>query len=413
MISLNGKHVLVGISGGIAAYKTPGLVRLFMAAGACVKVAATEHALKFVTTTSLQTVSRHPVYHNLFAAERDFIPEHIDLAVWADVLVMAPATANIIGKLAHGIADDLLSTVAMSCQCPVVLAPAMNNRMYASPAVQENLGILTARGHRIIEPDEGGLACGTVGKGRLAALPRIVETVQQVLSKKTIGQDLAGIRVLVTAGRTEEPIDPVRVLTNRSSGRMGYAVAMAAQKRGAAVVLVTGRADIAPPADVTLVKVRTAAEMQRQVLGQFRKADVLVMVAAVSDYTVKNVKHEKIKKDTRPFLELTPTADILAAAGKSKKPGQVLVGFAVETSREVERAREKLKRKNLDLIVVNNPLEPGAGFEHETNVVTLVDRSGRAEKLPQMPKTEVAERIMDRIAALRASRQKKRSSRHR
>jgi phosphopantothenoylcysteine decarboxylase/phosphopantothenate--cysteine ligase len=397
MTPLRAKQVLLGITGSIAAYKMPELVRLLRKEGASVRVVATRNALEFVTSVTLETVSGQPVSSDLFPAERQMTVEHISLAEWADVVLVAPVTANLIGKLAHGLADDLLSTVVMAAKCPVVLAPAMNEAMYQNPIVQSNIRSLTQAGYVFIEPACGELACGGTGRGRLASLPVIITRLQKVLGGTVGRQDLAGKKILVTAGRTEEPIDPVRVITNRSSGKMGYAIAAAARDRGGDVILISGKADVAPPQGVRLVSIRTTSQLKQQVLKVFPNVDIVIMVAAVSDFKVKRAASQKIKKGQLPSLELAATPDVLAELGRRKKR-QFLVGFAVETTDEIKGATAKLKKKNLDLIVLNNPLEPGAGFEHETNIVTLIDRAGKIQRLPKMLKTEVAEKVMDTIS---------------
>jgi phosphopantothenoylcysteine decarboxylase / phosphopantothenate---cysteine ligase len=397
MTSLNNKHVLVGITGSIAAYKAPVLVRLLQKAGACVRVAATRHALEFVTPVTLSTLTRQPLASELFPAGQSYSPEHISLAEWADLVLVAPTTANLIGKLAHGIADDLLSTVVMAARCPVVLAPAMNVAMYQNRIVQQNIHSLQQAGYIIIEPETGELACGTSGPGRLADLPVIMEKIEQILKIDTGKKKLIGKKVLVTAGRTEEPIDPVRVITNRSSGKMGYAVAAAARDQGGDVTLISGKADIAPPPGVTFISIQTAAQLKKAALAAFPRADIVIMVAAVADFKIKQAAAQKIKKDQLKTLELEPNSDILAELGQRKK-NQFLAGFAVETADEIKGAKAKLKKKNLDLIVLNNPLEPGAGFEHDTNIVTIIDRAGKVQRWPKMLKTAVAEKLIDVIA---------------
>jgi phosphopantothenoylcysteine decarboxylase/phosphopantothenate--cysteine ligase len=397
---LDGRTVVVGLSGGIACYKACEVVRLLTGAGAGVRVVMTAGAQQFVTPLTLQTLSGHPVATDTFSLTQESEIGHIRLADAADAIVIAPATANLIGKLANGIADDLLTTVLLATRAPLVLAPAMNVHMWEHAAVQENLARLVARGTHVVGPGSGALACGYEGPGRLAEPQDVVEEVLRVLAV----QNLAGEHVLVTAGPTQEPIDPVRYLSNRSSGKMGYALARVARRRGAAVTLVTGPTVLAPPPGVDVVPVATAREMATAVEHAFASATIVVMTAAVADYRPREALGRKLKKagvDLR--LELERTADILAGLG-ARKGRRLLVGFAAETHDVVAEARRKLRAKHLDLIVANDVTEPGAGFGTETNVVRLVDAGGLDELLPVLPKEEVAERVLDWVAAHRRGR---------
>jgi phosphopantothenoylcysteine decarboxylase/phosphopantothenate--cysteine ligase len=396
---LKGKKIVLGVTGGIAAYKAAELVRELVRGGAEVFVVMTRSAREFITPLTFQTLSGNKVATELFSLIEESEIGHISLADRADILVIAPATANIIGKIAGGIADDLLTAVVMATKAPVLLAPAMNVHMWENPICQENIQKLRGRGYRFIDPAAGELACGYEGKGRLAEIPAIVEEIRSILSPG----DLSGETLLVTAGPTEEPIDPVRFLSNRSSGKMGFAVARAACLRGAQVILVSGPSALSTPPRVKFIPVRTAVEMREAVLENLKEASVLVMAAAVSDYRPRRTSPEKIKKSKAELtlsLELNP--DILSEAGK-KKGRRLIIGFAAETENLLANARKKLAEKNLDLIVANDVSLPGAGFAVDTNMVKLIDRSGKIEELPLMSKEETADRILDRIVQLRSS----------
>jgi phosphopantothenoylcysteine decarboxylase / phosphopantothenate---cysteine ligase len=394
---LKGKKIVLGVTGGIAAYKAAELVRELVRSGAEVFVVMTRGAQEFITPLTLQTLSGNKVATELFSLVEESEIGHISLADRADILVIAPATANIIGKIAGGIADDMLSTVVLATRAPVLLAPAMNVHMWENTITQENIQKLRARGYHFIDPEAGELACGYEGKGRLAELPAIVEEVQTLLSPK----DYSGETLLVTAGPTEEPIDPVRFLSNRSSGKMGFAVSRAALRRGAQVTLVSGPTALTPPPHVRFIPVRTAAQMREAVLENLQAVSILVMAAAVSDFRPQGPREEKIKKSkanlTLP-LELNP--DILYEAGQ-KKGTRLLIGFAAETHDLLHNAQQKLAEKNLDLIVANDVSLPGAGFAVDTNIVKLIDRRGNIEELPLMGKEEVADLILDRVVKLR------------
>jgi phosphopantothenoylcysteine decarboxylase/phosphopantothenate--cysteine ligase len=393
---LSGKKIIVGITGGIAAYKACEIVRRFKKLGAQVLMVMTHNAQKFITPLTLETLSENEVITEMFPEKKVVGVRHTHLAQWADLILIAPASANIIGKIRAGIADDILTTVVISTKSPVMLAPAMNVNMWENPIVQDNVGHLKKLGYRFIEPEEGDLACGT-GKGRLPEPEFIVNLAVKFLTGK---KDLEGKSILVTAGRTQEPIDPVRYISNRSSGKMGYAIAEAARRRGARVTLITGPTALASPPEVDLVRAESAREMHSAVKSGFSKADALIMAAAVSDFVPGIRSKDKIKKSPEGLvLKLEPGVDILKEMGK-KKGKRILVGFSLETEDEIRNSKKKLADKNLDLIVVNNPNVPGAGFEKNTTVVTLIDRSGKATRLPLLSKTEVAERVLDRVSTM-------------
>ncbi len=397
---LDGRTVVVGLTGGIACYKACEVVRLLVGAGARVQVIMSAGAQQFVTPLTLQTLSGQPVATDTFSLTQESEIGHIRLADQPDAIVIAPATANVLGKLAGGIADDLLTTVLLATRAPLVLAPAMNVHMWEHPAVQENLARLLGRGARIVGPASGALACGYEGTGRLAEPADIVEEVGCALTP----QDLKGVRVLVSAGPTREPIDPVRYLSNRSSGKMGHALARVARRRGAEVTLVSGPTALTPPPGVHVVRVTTAREMAAAVDEAFPAATVVVMSAAVADYRPREAAARKLKKDSAALtLELERNPDILAGLGLRKGP-RLLVGFAAETHDVAAEARRKLRAKQLDLIVANDVGAPGAGFDGDTNAVRLLDAAGRDEVLPLLDKEEVATRVLDWVAAHRPRR---------
>ncbi|MBU1207177.1 MAG: bifunctional phosphopantothenoylcysteine decarboxylase/phosphopantothenate--cysteine ligase CoaBC [Proteobacteria bacterium] len=396
---LKGRKIVLGVTGGIAAYKVAELVRELVKAGAEVQVVMTRNAQAFITPLTFQTLSGNPVTTELFNLIAESEIGHIALADRAEVLVIAPATANIIGKIAGGIADDLLTTIVMATKAPVLLAPAMNVHMWENPICQENIQKLRQRGYHFIDPEAGELACGYEGKGRLAETPTIVEEICVLLSPK----DFSGEKILVTAGPTEELIDPVRFLSNRSSGKMGFALARAARRRGAEVTLISGPTALAALPQIKYIAVRSAAQMREAVLKHLESASILIMAAAVSDYRPKQKAPEKIKKSKLPtVLELELNPDILAEAGK-KKNSRIMVGFAAETENLLQSTWQKLEKKNLDLIVANDVTLPGAGFEVDTNIVKILDRSGKVEELPLMTKEDLADYILDRIALLKKS----------
>jgi phosphopantothenoylcysteine decarboxylase / phosphopantothenate---cysteine ligase len=389
--------VVLGVTGCIGAYKACEVLRELQKKGAEVRVVMTEHATRFVTAMTFETLSRHPVLVDQFSLGPDSEIPHISLADMADLLLVAPATANVLGKFARGIADDALTTLYTATKAKVLVAPAMNVNMFDHPAVMENLAILKGRGVEVVEPGSGYLACGWLGKGRLAEVPEIVEAALAALQRRG---SLAGETVLVTAGPTLEDIDPVRFVSNRSTGRMGYRLAEAARDRGARVVLVSGPTALAAPAGVEMVGVRSAEDMAQAVTARAAEATIVAMAAAVSDYRPAQVSPTKIKKgDGGARLDLTRTPDILRGLGQAKG-GRFLIGFAAETDGVLENARKKRAEKNLDLIVANEVGQEGQGFAAETNAAVLLDGTGEVT-LPVMSKRELAERIWDRVIALR------------
>lgn len=395
------KTIVVGITGGIAAYKIPELVRRLRQGGAEVRVVMTRNAQEFVTPLTFQTVSNNPVISEMFAPFTTAEVAHISLADKADLVVVAPASANAIAKFTHGTADDFLSTMVLATKAPVLLAPAMNVNMYDNPATQKNLRCLFGRGFRTVGPGEGELACGWQGKGRMAEPEEIFRAIETALTP----QDLTNEKILITAGPTQEPIDPVRFISNHSSGKMGYALAAAARMRGAEVMLISGPSPLAPPRGVTCISVQTALEMQAETMKLYRTMDTVIMAAAVGDYRPAERAAQKIKKRAEPHsLLLVRNPDILEEMGKDKA-GVFLVGFAAETADLLANAQKKRKAKNLDLLVANDITKPGAGFQLDTNIVTFVFPDGNPEPLPQLSKEEVAHRILDKILALKATRQ--------
>ncbi|MEW6661666.1 MAG: bifunctional phosphopantothenoylcysteine decarboxylase/phosphopantothenate--cysteine ligase CoaBC [Bacillota bacterium] len=389
-----GKRILVGITGGIAAYKAADIVSRLVKEGSIVQPVMTESAKHFIAPLTLSTLAGRPVLSDMFA-ERIPGVQHIDLAQNTDLCLIAPATANIIAKMALGIADDLLSTVLLAVSSPVVVAPAMNVNMYQHPAVQENLGVLIKRGVKVVEPDSGRLACGIEGKGRLADTERIIREVKSLLFPV---MDLQEKTVLVTAGGTREAIDPVRYIGNRSSGKMGHAIAIAAMNRGARVILVNGCTSQPPPNGVEVIQVESAQDMYEAVLKVFDEADIVIKAAAVADYRISNPADHKIKKSgDNLVLELEPTIDILGSIGKLKKPHQIIIGFAAETDDLLHNALHKLRKKNLDLIVANDVTQLGAGFETDTNIAILLTKDGAKISLPMMTKLQLAHKILDQV----------------
>jgi phosphopantothenoylcysteine decarboxylase/phosphopantothenate--cysteine ligase len=393
--------VALGVTGCIGAYKAAFLLRLLQEAGVDVHVVMTESAQRFVGPVTFEALSGHPVVTTMWEPSPTGEIRHIALAQSIDLLLVAPATANCVAKFANGICDDFLSTLYVSTTVPVLLAPAMNVEMWRHPATRENLERLRARGVHVVEPGSGYLACGMVGEGRLAEPEEIAARALAIMRGGR--RDLEGQYVLVTAGPTREHLDPVRFLTNRSSGRMGYAVAEAARDRGARVTLVTGPTSIAAPAGVELARVETAAEMAREALARAREATIVVKAAAVADYRPVRAEARKIKKESGAAgltLELERTEDILAALGR-QKGGRVLVGFAAETDDLLENAGKKLASKNLDLIVANDVTREGAGFDGDTNIAVILGRNGRRTELPRMSKREMADRILDAALEVR------------
>lgn len=394
-------NVIVGVTGGIAAYKAAELVSLLGKQGHDVRCIMTEAAKQFITPLTLQTLSGNPVYTELFALSQDpeWNVEHIGLAHWADCMLIVPATADFIGKVANGMADDLLSTCVMATSVPVYFAPAMNNQMYANPIVQRNIELLQAAGYRFIDPVDGNLACGTSGKGKLAAPAKIADVINDLRE-----QDLAGMRFVITAGPTREALDPVRFLTNHSSGKMGYALARQAAHRGADVVLISGPVQLEVPNGVTCIPVVTAQQMFEVVQEQYADADVIIKAAAVADYRPKTIATQKIKKTDEDFvLPLERNVDILAWLGKHKTK-QILVGFAAETNDIEQNAIGKLQRKNLDFIAANDVSASHSGFGKDTNQVTLYGADGSVIAFPILSKEETADRILDQIKIERKKR---------
>ncbi len=393
---LRGKHILLGVTGSIAAYKAAVLCRLLKTAGAEVQVVMTPLAKQFITPLTMATLSKNPILVEFFNPENGSWNSHVSLGEWADCYLIAPATANTLAKMAHGVADNLLLTTYLSARCPVAVAPAMDLDMYAHPTTQQNLVQLQRLGVHIIEPEEGELASGLHGKGRMAEPAAIVDAVERLFA---IEQHLAGKRFVVTAGATIEPIDPVRYISNHSSGKMGYAIAAVLARRGAEVKLVSGRTALATPSGVERIDVLSAEEMYQQTCAAFQEADGGVMCAAVADYTPVEYAPSKLKKsDDDLCIRLKRTKDIAATLG-AQKGNRLLVGFALETNDELDHAQEKLQKKNFDFVVLNSLRDAGAGFRGDTNKVTLLDASG-VEELPLLSKSEVAERIVDRIEQL-------------
>ncbi len=390
-------HIVLGISGGIAAYKSLSLIRIFQKNNAEVKVVATPNALQFVTPLSLQTLSKNKVYTDPFQILENVDVEHIALADWADALVVAPATANIIGKFANGIADDALSTLFLACDKPVFIAPAMNAKMLHHPAVQQNIQTLRQRGCCFLEANSGYLACGTTGDGRMQEPEQLCEAVIKALSRPAL---FNGKKILITAGPTYEPIDPVRFIGNFSSGLMGFRLAETFASLGADVALVTGPTHLTTALpNIHRINVQTAAQMLEACQKEFPSADIAVMAAAVADYTPAEVAPEKIKKSAKSLqISLQKTTDILATLCKQKTKNQCVVGFALETENELENAKAKLKNKKADIIVLNSLRNEGAGFQHATNLVTLIDKNGNVQTGELKDKAEVAEDIVRYIA---------------
>jgi phosphopantothenoylcysteine decarboxylase / phosphopantothenate---cysteine ligase len=397
-------RIALGVSGGIAAYKAAELVRLLQEKGVDVQVVMTRGAREFITPLTFASLTGHKVITEMFGESEgdgnvESAIEHIAVAQSIDALVIAPATANVLAKMANGIADDFLTTLCLATKAPQIVAPAMNVNMWEHAATQQNLETLRGRGVRVVNPDEGYLACGMTGAGRLASPKEIAQAVFETLGLR---EDLTGEVVLVTAGPTEEPIDPVRYISNRSSGKMGYALAEAGQRRGARVVLVSGPTRIDPPATHTFERIRTAAEMEQVVLRHAEGATVVVMAAAVADFRPAIVQTAKIKKQQgAPAVQLEPTADILAEVSRRRHNGQIIVGFAAETEKLEENGSAKLRGKQLDLLVANDVSQQGAGFDADTNIVTILFSDGRKLSLDKMSKLDVANRVLDEVAGIR------------
>lgn len=395
---MKGKRILLCVSGGIAVYKAAALTSKLVQAGAEVKVMMTASACEFVTPLTFQALSRNPVYTDTFDEKDPSVIAHIDLADWPDLILVAPATANMIGKIANGLADDMISTTLLAATAPVWIAPAMNVHMYDHPAVKKNMSTLSSFGYSFVEPGEGYLACGYVGKGRLEEPETIVSLIGSYFSQALHTQKiLEGVNVLVTAGPTVERIDPVRFFTNRSTGKMGYALAEQAAKLGASVTLVTGPTNLEYPKGVQVVQIESAQQMLEAVMQRYHEADVVIKSAAVADYRPKHVFDQKMKKQPgEAVLELERTTDILRTLGE-RKEHQLLVGFAAETEQVDEYAQKKLASKNLDMIVANNVTTEGAGFGTDTNIVTLYKRSGESKELPILSKHDVATEVLKEV----------------
>ena len=393
---LTGRRVVVGVTGGIAAYKACELVSRLKKRGAEVRVVLTEHACQFVQPLTFETLSGNPAYTDSF--DRKYEIGHVALAKWADLLLIAPATANCMAKMACGVADDLLSTTCLAVRCPVLVAPAMNSAMWRNPATQANLVLLRSRGVRFVGPEAGHLACGDDDVGRMSEPEQIVEAVEAILNPQ---RDLEGLKVLVTAGPTVERIDPVRYITNRSTGKMGYALAEAARDRGANVTLISGPTRLTAPQGVELVRIESSAQLCAAVLERGECADVVIQAAAPADFRPKNVAERKIKKTGENMtLELEATTDIAAELGRRKQPGQILVAFAAETNDVMDNARGKLIKKNADLIVANDVSRSDAGFGVDTNVITLITAED-VRALEKMSKRAAADAILSRVRELR------------
>jgi len=399
--TLIGKRIVLGVTGSIAAYKAVGLLRTLLREGAIVHVVMTQSAMRFVTPLTFEVLSGHPVSTDLFEAHHEM--KHLSLSDQADAIVIAPATANCLAKTAQGLGDDLLSTMLLTAQCPLIVAPAMDGGMWTHPSVREHVGTLRARGTIVVGPEEGSLASGRIGEGRLAEEGAILEAIQAALVPQ---RDWQGHRLLVSAGPTQEPIDPVRYISNRSSGKMGYAIAEAAQARGAQVVLVTGPTALPTPRVVDIVSVATAEEMMKALSTRLARSTAVIMAAAVADFRPKHPASQKIKKQGRTdqTLDLERTTDILAYLS-AKRTTQLLVGFAAETNDLIVHAKDKLTTKGLDLIVANDVTAEGAGFGSDQNAATLIDRQGTMTELPLMPKRALADQILNRAQELLQTRQ--------
>ena len=400
---LKGKNILIGVTGGIAAYKTAAVIRLLIKEEASVKIIMTEHAKKFITPLTLATLSKNPVLVEFSDPENGNWNSHVEIGLWADLFLIAPATANTIGKMANGIADNLLLTSYLSARCKVVIAPSMDMDMLNHPATLQNIDTLRSRGNIILEPTSGELASGLSGKGRMAEPEEIVKEIKNILSKKKY-KPLKGFKLLINAGPTREQIDPVRFISNNSSGKMGIALADAAVESGADVVLVLGTVELLPEnRSVKVIKVTTAESMAAECIARFRECDIAILAAAVADFTPEIVAENKIKRDDNELIiKFKPTVDIAAELGKMKKKDQLLVGFALETENELENAISKLKRKNLDIIVLNSLNEKGAGFGFDTNRITIIDRNNNIDKFELKSKEEAARDIINKIVSLMA-----------
>ena len=399
---LKGKTVLLGVSGSIAAYKTAYLASALKKLDADVHVLMTQNATNFINPITFETLTGNKCLVDTFDRNFEFSVEHVSLAKQADVVMIAPASANVIGKLAHGIADDMLTTTVMACKCKKIVAPAMNTRMFENPIVQDNLKILTRYGYEVISPATGYLACGDTGAGKM---PEPQELLEYILQEIECEKNMQGLKVLVTAGPTQEAIDPVRYITNHSTGKMGYAIAKMAARRGAEVTLVSGQTALEAQQFVDTISVRSARDMFEVVTGRAAEQDIIIKAAAVADYRPKHVSDQKMKKkDGDLVIELERTDDILASLGENRRPGQFLCGFAMETENLLENSRKKLKKKHLDMIVANSLRTEGAGFGGDTNVVTMITESEEIS-LGKMSKEETASHILDQIMKMRQSRE--------
>ena len=392
--SIAGKKIILGVTGGIAAYKIASLASLLVKGGATVRVVMTAAAKEFISARTFQELTGQPVSSEMFGSS-NYRVEHIELARWADAVMIAPATANFLAKAAHGIADDLLTTMILATTAPIMVAPSMNDKMLSNAATQENISILKRRGFLVIEPSEGHLACGTSGRGRLPEPEELATRLNDFFSRST--KELEGKKIIVTAGGTIEPIDPVRYIGNRSSGKMGFAIAESAARHGARVLLITAPSALDDPRGVEVVRIETARQMREAVLNAYDDCDAVIMSAAVADYRVKTPASEKIKKSEPTLtIELEKNPDILFELGQ-KKRRQILIGFAAETTNLQEYAARKLEQKNLDFIVANNVAQVGAGFNADTNIAMIMSRDGSTENFPLIPKAELAELIIARL----------------
>ena len=399
-MNLNNKTILLGVTGGIAAYKSASLASLLVKSGAEVHVIMTEHAANFINPITFESLTGRKCITDTFDRNFEFKVEHVALAKKADLIIVAPATANIIAKLAHGLADDMLTTTILASKAPKLIAPAMNTGMYENPVTQDNLALLRRYGLKIISHASGRLACGDIGAGKMEE-PEVI--FEHILSACACSKDMSGIKVLVTAGPTQEALDPVRFLSNHSSGKMGYSIAKACMLRGAKVTLVTGRTSLKPPVFVDVIPVVSAGDMYDAVISRSDSMDIIIKAAAVADYRPSTIAEEKVKKaDSQLCLSLERTRDILKYLGEHKKPSQFLCGFSMETENMLDNSIKKLNTKNLDMIVANNLKVPGAGFKADTNIVTMITHDEVTE-LPIMDKEEVAFHILDKILSLRDS----------
>jgi len=390
---LQGKHIVLGVTGSIAAYKIASLASMLKKKHGDVTVIMTRNATNFINPITFESLTGNKCLVDTFDRNFQYNVEHVALAKQTDVVMVAPASANVLAKAAHGLADDMLTTTLLACECPKIFAPAMNTRMYRNPIVQDNIKILQSYGMEVITPASGYLACGDTGEGKMPEPELLEEYIIKALKPK----DMRGVKVLVTAGATREKIDPVRYITNHSTGKMGYAIARAAMMRGAQVTLVAGRTELKAPMGVRTIEIVSAADMAEAVKGCAREQDIIIKAAAVADYRPKTAAEEKVKKkDDDLTLELERTEDILGFLGETKREGQFLCGFSMETEHMIENSRKKLERKHLDLIVANNLKQEGAGFGTDTNIVTLLSQDGMTE-LPIMSKDEVADRLLDYI----------------